>query len=138
MLSQKPFVLDLDVGQELVDLADKCGVKLAVNQNGRWSPHFSYMRAAVADGLLGELSGIHMSVHWDHTWTEGTEFEKVRHLILYDFAIHWFDMVNCLLADKTPKRVFASNREDPAAETYAATFGPSDDRVRPRSGFTRI
>ena len=108
VLSQKPFVLDLDVGQELVDLADKCNVKLAVNQNGRWSPHFSYMRAAVAAGLLGDLSGVHMSVHWDHTWTEGTEFEKVKHLILYDFAIHWFDMVNCLLVDDTPTRVFAS------------------------------
>ena len=108
VLSQKPFVLDLDVGQELVDLADECSVKLAVNQNGRWSPHFGYMRAAAAQGLLGDISGVHMSVHWDHTWTEGTEFEKVKHLILYDFAIHWFDMVNCLLSDRTPRRVFAS------------------------------
>ena len=107
-LSQKPFVLDLDVGQELVDVAKECGVKLAVNQNGRWAPHFSYMRAAAAQGLLGDISGVHMSVHWDHTWTKGTEFEKVKHLVLYDFAIHWFDMVNCLLVDETPKRVFAS------------------------------
>lgn len=108
VLSQKPFVLDLDVGQELVELADDCGVLLAVNQNGRWSPHFSYMRNAVAAGLLGDIAGVHMSVHWDHTWTEGTEFAKVKHLILYDFAIHWFDMVNCLLANETPRRVFAS------------------------------
>jgi len=107
-LSQKPFVLDLDVGKELVGVAKECGVKLAVNQNGRWAPHFSYMRAAAEQGLLGDVSGVHMSVHWDHTWTKGTEFEKVKHLILYDFAIHWFDMVNCLLADQTPKRVFAS------------------------------
>ena len=35
VLSQKPFVLDLDDGQELVDLADRNGLKLAVNQNGR-------------------------------------------------------------------------------------------------------
>lgn len=108
VLSQKPFVLDLDVGQELVDLADECGVSLAVNQNGRWSPHFSYMRSAVAAGVLGDVAGVHMSAHWDHTWTEGTEFEKVKHLILYDYAIHWFDMVNCLLANESPRRVFAS------------------------------
>lgn len=107
VLSQKPFVLDLDVGQELVDLARSQGVRLAVNQNGRWAPHFAYARAAVAAGLLGDVAGVHMSAHWDHTWTEGTEFEKVKHLILYDFAIHWFDMVNCLLPDP-PKRVFAS------------------------------
>lgn len=108
VLSQKPFVIDLDIGQELVDLADQCGVQLAVNQNGRWSPHFSYIRNAASQGVLGKISGIHMSVHWDHTWTEGTEFENVKHLILYDFAIHWFDMVNCLLADETPRRVYAS------------------------------
>ena len=41
VLSQKPFVLDLDEGQALVDLADKMGVRIAVNQNGRWAPHFS-------------------------------------------------------------------------------------------------
>jgi predicted dehydrogenase len=108
VLSQKPFVLDLDVGQELVDLADRHRVKLAVNQNGRWAPHFGFARAAVDAGLLGAIAGVHMSVHWDHTWTKGTQFEQVKHLILYDFAIHWFDMVNCLLVDETPRRVFAS------------------------------
>ena len=110
VLSQKPFVLDLDEGEKLVDLAHTQNVKLAVNQNGRWAPHFSYARAAVAAGLLGDVAGVHLSVHWDHTWTAGTEFEKVKHLILYDFAVHWFDMVNCLVAHP-PKRVFASMAE---------------------------
>ena len=44
VLSQKPFVLDLNVGEELADLADARGVRLAVNQNGRWALHFSWMR----------------------------------------------------------------------------------------------
>ena len=47
VLSQKPFVLDLDVGERLVELANRNGVRLAVNQNGRWAPHFSYLREAV-------------------------------------------------------------------------------------------
>src|SRR5690606_32746159 len=42
VLSQKPFVIDLDVGQRLVDLAESRELQLAVNQNGRWAPHFSY------------------------------------------------------------------------------------------------
>src|SRR5690606_35745834 len=41
VLSQKPFVTDLDTGARLVELADRNGVKLAVNQNGRWAPHFA-------------------------------------------------------------------------------------------------
>ena len=72
VLSQKPFVLDLDVGQRLADLADQQGVKLAVNQNGRWAPHFSYIRHAVKGGLIGDLMSAHVAVHWDHTWTIGT------------------------------------------------------------------
>lgn len=108
VLSQKPFVLDLDVGQRLVDLADQRGVRLAVNQNGRWAPHFSYARHAIEAGLIGTVDGVHMSVHWDHSWVAGTEFEKVKHLILYDYAIHWFDMVLCFLDGQPAKRVFAS------------------------------
>ena len=108
VLSQKPFVLDLDFGRRMVDLADKQGVKLAVNQNGRWAPHFSYIRHAIQAGLIGEVSGAHLSVHWDHNVVKGTEFEKVKHLILYDFAVHWFDILNCFMGDRPAKRVYAS------------------------------
>jgi phosphoglycerate dehydrogenase-like enzyme/predicted dehydrogenase len=120
VLSQKPFVLDLDVGERLVDLADQNGVYLAVNQNGRWAPHFSYMREAVKAGLLGEIAGIHLSVHWDHSWVRGTEFEKVKHLILYDYAIHWFDIISCLMQGHEATRVFAC-----VARTRGQTVAPS-------------
>lgn len=114
VLSQKPFVLDLEVGRRLVDLAEERDVRLAVNQNGRWAPHFSYLRQAVATGLLGEPLAMHMAVHWDHSWVEGTEFEKVKHLILFDFAIHWFDMLTCVMGDAEPRRVFASTSRSPS------------------------
>ena len=107
VLSQKPFVLDLDKGQELADLADAQGVRLAVNQNGRWSPHFSYIRQAVQAGLLGDLMSLHLAVHWDHTWTQGTPFENIYDLILYDFAIHWFDIVSHLLGKRKAQSVYA-------------------------------
>jgi predicted dehydrogenase len=108
VLSQKPFVLDLTVGQQLVKLADQCGVRLAVNQNGRWAPHFSYMREAVRNGLVGDVEGVHCDVHWDHSWVKGTAFETTPHLILYDFAVHWFDFITTLMDGVAPTRVFAS------------------------------
>jgi predicted dehydrogenase len=108
VLSQKPFVVDLDVGERLVELAHKKGVLLAVNQNGRWAPHFSYALRAVESGFLGEVIGAHLSVHWDHGWVEGTQFENIRHLILYDFAIHWFDIITALFDARRPNRVYAS------------------------------
>lgn len=108
VLSQKPFVLDLDIGEKLADLADKMGVLLAVNQNGRWAPHFSYLREAAHSGILGEVVGVHCGVHWDHSWVKGTAFEQVEQLILYDFAIHWFDFLTTVMRDDVPLRVYAS------------------------------
>jgi len=91
ILSQKPFATDVATGRRLVDLAHKAGVRMAVNQNGRWAPYFSYMRHAVRSGLIGEPGSVHMVLNWDHTWTAGTPFEEIHHLMLYDFGIHWFD-----------------------------------------------
>lgn len=108
VLSQKPFVTDLDVGERLVELADRQNVVLAVNQNGRWAPHFSYIREAISSGLLGEVIAAHFAVHWDHSWVKGTPFENVKHLILYDYAIHWFDLLTIIMRDRDPVRLYAS------------------------------
>lgn len=97
VLSQKPFVTDLDEGERLVALAAQQNVKFAVNQNGRWAPHFSYIRQAVSRGLVGDVLSVHLGVHWDHTWTKGTPFERIFDLVFYDFGIHWFDFISTIL-----------------------------------------
>jgi predicted dehydrogenase len=107
VLSQKPFVLDLAEGRRLVDLARAQGVKLAVNQNGRWSPHMAWMRAAVAKGLIGDVLSVHAAIHWNHGWIVGTPFETVEDLVLFDFGIHWFDFVASLTQGRA-RRVFAT------------------------------
>lgn len=108
VLSQKPFVLDLAEGERLVALAESLGLKLAVNQNGRWAPHFSWMREAIRAGLIGEVSTVDFTVHWDHHWICGTHFEDVPHLLLFDFAIHWFDLATLFFGERRPREVFAA------------------------------
>ena len=107
VLSQKPFVTDLEAGERLVRMAQDAGVRLAVNQNGRWAPHMAWMRAAVRGGLIGDVIAVHAAVHWDHNWVAGTAFDAMEDLILYDFGIHWFDFLASLIG--------------PAAETVFAT-----------------
>lgn len=116
VLSQKPFVLDLDIGRELVEVAAKCDRYLSVNQNGRWAPHFSYARQVAASGLIGKVFGAHLSCHWDHRWVRGTPFEEVKHLVLYDYAIHWFDILRCFLPGRDAQRVFASTARAPGQD----------------------
>ncbi len=108
VLSQKPFVVDLAVGRRLVAAARRKGLKLAVNQNGRWAPHVSYARQAISAGLIGEVTSVDVQVHWDHNWCAGTPFDKVHHLALFDFGIHWFDMVHCYFHGKKAKSVSAT------------------------------
>jgi len=122
VLSQKPFVVDIDVGEELVERAAQKGVKLAVNQNGRWAPHFSYIRHAVDAGLLGDVTGVNAAVGWDHNWIGETELDDVKHIILYDFGIHWFDVLACLF-DEVPESVFASFAESPSQEATPPLLG---------------
>jgi predicted dehydrogenase len=123
VLSQKPFVLDLDEGERLASLAETHGVRLAVNQNGRWAPHFSYIREAIRKGLLGEVMGVHHSVHWNHDWLAGTAFDSVRHAVLYDFAIHWFDIARIFLTGKEPETVSAAITMAPGQKSKPPLIG---------------
>ena len=100
VLSQKPFVEDLTTGQALVEEAERLGIKLAVNQNGRWAPHLAYMREAVAAGLIGEVIGAHVAIRWNHGWIAGTAFEAVDNLLLWDFGIHWFDFLSSVIGER--------------------------------------
>jgi len=118
VLSQKPFVLDLDTGERLVELAEDAGVTLAVNQNGRWASHYSYIRNAVAEGYVGDVLGAHIDVHWDHDgWLPGTPFDEIPHAILYDYGIHGFDLMACLFEERTPKRISASVSRSPSQQS---------------------
>ncbi|MGJ3243578.1 MAG: Gfo/Idh/MocA family protein [Opitutales bacterium] len=116
VLSQKPFVKDLETGQRLVDLAHARGLKLAVNQNGRWAPYVRWITLALRDRLVGDVQSVNVRINWDHTWVKGTAFETMRHLILYDFAVHWLDMVRLFFGDRPCETVFANNTFAPPQE----------------------
>jgi len=53
---------------------------------------------------------------WDHSWIKGTPFERIRHIVLYDFAIHWFDLVRCVFGKRRATGVFAEVTRVPGQE----------------------
>ncbi len=113
VLSQKPFTFDLREGRKMVALAARKNLRLAVNQNGRWAPQFSALLAAVRQGLLGDIHTLDMVMEWDHTWTRGSKFAELHHLILSDFAIHWFDIAAVVFAGRKARSVFANSVKAP-------------------------
>ena len=113
VLSQKPFAVDLNTGLRLTSMAQEHGCVLAVNQNGRWAPHLSYIREAVLAGFVGEVAGVNITIHWDHNWIVGTPFDRMHHVVLQDFAIHWFDFVASVVPG-VAQRIFASILQSPS------------------------
>ena len=113
VLSQKPLALSLQEATHLAQLANSLGRRLAVNQNGLWSPHQAYIRAAIHAQIIGEVSSVDFSVDWDHHWICGTPFESLPQLILADFAIHWFDFATHFFGDRPALQVFASTAHAP-------------------------
>ena len=137
VLSQKPFVEDLAAGRELVEEAERRGVKLAVNQNGRWAPHLAWLREAVAAGLIGEVTGVHVAIRWNHGWISGTPFEAVDDLVLWDFGIHWFDFLVSVIGDRA-LRVHATTARA-AGQTVRPPIARASARVvRRRAGLADI
>ncbi len=118
VLAQKPFVENLADGRELVELAERRGLKLAVNQNGRWAPHLAYIREAVRAGLIGEVTGVHVEIRWNHGWIAGTSFEAMDDLIFWDFGVHWFDFLASVISDR-------------AHSVYATTARAAGQTARP-------
>ena len=111
VLSQKPFVRDLDEGAALVRLSAETGRLLAVNHNGRWAPHFAVALAAVARGDIGEVTSADFDVYWPHDRVVESEpaFATMFDLLVYDFGIHWFDVVAQLTTlSGDPASVFAN------------------------------
>ncbi len=107
VLSQKPFVLDLKDGSQLIHLARRMKRLLAVNQNGRWDPARKAAYDLIRAGAIGSILSVHLRDQWSHNWVAGTAFD-IRHCLLYDYGIHNFDMLTCWMDGRAPKAVFAS------------------------------
>lgn len=119
LLCQKPFAPDLATAEELRDLADEAGVRVAVNQQLRFDEGVAVARAVAEAGWIGEPTA--MTVHVDIA----TDFGAWPWLLVSDrleiayHSIHYLDAIRSILGD--PETVFcAAGRrpgQDPAAET---------------------
>ncbi|MFC8501219.1 Gfo/Idh/MocA family protein [Pedococcus sp. NPDC057267] len=122
VLTQKPFVEDLDEGERLAALATELGRPLAVNHNGRWAPHFAVLLATARNGVLGAVTSADFSVSWPHhqVVADMPAFANMEDLVLYDFGIHWFDVIAALV-DQDPLQVFAQVGRRPGQGIGAPT-----------------
>jgi len=114
VLAQKPLALDVRAARAVVEQAERRGLKLAVNQNGRWAPPWRVATLLVQQGAIGDVAAVtHLHDH-DFAWIVGTVFDEIPHFAIYDFSVHWIDITRCWLDGKTVSAVRALDYRTPS------------------------
>ena len=113
VLAQKPLAEDLDIARELVEEAERLGMRLAVNQNGRWAPAWRVATLLVDRGAVGDVVAVTHLYDHNYGFTLGTVFDGIEHLVLYDYSVHWFDITRCWLEAKRATSVRAREYRTP-------------------------
>jgi predicted dehydrogenase len=101
VLAQKPLALDVPSAREVVEEAERLGLRLAVNQNGRWAPAWRIATLLIEQGAIGDVVAITHLYDHDFAWILGDWPDEIDHFVLYDFSVHWFDITRCWLGRKT-------------------------------------
>jgi predicted dehydrogenase len=121
VLAQKPLALDLRAARAVVEDAERRGIKVAVNQNGRWSPPWRIATLLVEDGAIGDVIAITHVLDRPLPPLVGTHFEEVEHFTIFDFFVHWIDISRCWLDRKSVAGVRAHEYRPPNQPAGLAT-----------------
>jgi predicted dehydrogenase len=103
---EKPFVPTAAEADELCDIAQKSGKKLAVYQNRRWDADFVTLKQVIASGSLGDIA--EFETHFDrHRPDPPADTWKAKDVAgngaIYDLGTHLIDQVYSLFGN--PERV---------------------------------
>jgi predicted dehydrogenase len=111
VICEKPMATDLAKCQTMLDAEKRTGRRITITFNYRFSPHCTYVRHLLRDGVIGQPLSV------DYNWlldrSHGADYFRRWHRrkansggLLIHKATHHFDMVNWLLGQK-PQTVFA-------------------------------
>jgi predicted dehydrogenase len=134
VLAQKPLALDLDDARRAVEAAERAGVKLAVNQNGRWAPQWRAATLLVQQGAVGDVFAVTHLHDKALPPLVGTHFDELDHFVLYDYDVHWIDISRCWLEHDTPVEVRASDWRTPDQPAAARNSWAASVDIRYASG----
>lgn len=113
VLAQKPLALDLATARTVVDAAERAGVRLAVNQNGRWAPQWRAATLLIEQGAIGDVVAVTHLHDKGLPPLVGTHFDELEHFLIYDYDVHWIDISRCWLDGGTPAEVRAVDYRTP-------------------------
>jgi len=93
---QKPFARTLTEAAELVELCERRGVRLMVNENWRWQPWYRAMQRALGAGQVGQVHHVQCVVRpgdgsGPNPYPAQPYFRTMKQFLIRETLIHFLD-----------------------------------------------
>lgn len=109
LLIHKPLSTTLEELRRIQRAAGACpGLRVAVNQNGRWAPQWRVADLLIGRGTIGEVFSITHQHDFRINWVPDLSRHGSPHFLAFDYCIHWIDISLCWLGDRRVRRVWAN------------------------------
>ncbi len=92
VLAQKPLALSAAELDEVICLARRQGVRIAVNQNGRFAPAWRRVTELLRNGTIGRLRAITHTYDTNLRWTYDPKRHATPQFLMFDYSNHWIDI----------------------------------------------
>src|SRR5439155_16241313 len=111
VLSQKPFAMNEDDARHMVEVCERAGVTLMVNQQARWAPSHRAVRVLLDRGVLGHVYSV---MHLNRSFQDmpGSWYVALENFNIVDHGIHYIDLSR-FFTGRTPVRVKATTTRVP-------------------------
>lgn len=112
VLLQKPMSTTLSDARAIVAAAGEAGVRLCINQNGRWDPAIRACKELIGRGTFGSLVTASMELRtrqpWQKFWEDAEHYPR---LMILGMSIHHLDQFRFLFGE--PKSICAVTQRYP-------------------------
>jgi len=106
VILEKPFSHSYQEAVHMVQAAEQAGVKLAVSQNSRWTPHYRAATDLIRKGVIGEVFQMLLVMYGSQERHLGGFYQTVDDFMLVEWASHHFDIMR-QWAGRAPQKVSA-------------------------------
>jgi len=121
ILAQKPLAANLSEAYQIVQLCKEAGVKIAVNQNGRYDPAIQAAKSLLERGYVGKPVLATIELRFQPHWQPyQLDYERLMFLFM---SIHHLDQFRFLFG--MPERLYASSVPHPQGKfkgEYLASY----------------
>jgi predicted dehydrogenase len=104
-ISQKPLAPSYAQAEQLVEIAERAGIALAVHENFRWMPWYREMKRCLDSGLIGTPHTVAVRMRpgdgqgADAYLSRQPYFQKMKRFWVHETAIHFIDTFRFLFGE---------------------------------------